>query len=411
MNQDTINKIITVAASSKITKYEWKGRGLAPVGFYSEMAVYYGMMYEKLKAGDSTAKAMIAHEDGAHDVFDHYQSQLNSVGIFTLGASATDRLRALFVIMTGLAGRESSFGFDIGQDASAPTNRTADRAEAGWFQQSWDSLKANPVEIRKIFEYYFDNPTNYQYIYSQHAAVRSGALINYGGGDGARFQQLAKSCPAFAVQACGLALRRLCNAWGPINSWAVEIRPEVDSLYTLVQHFIDDTEVDIETRPSILSLRWIDIAKQEIGFHERGVNLGIERYIRGGKTGGEVGEPWCADFVNYCLETAGFAGTRSAMARSFERSTNFIKLNAPAYGAIVTMWRGSPGSGSGHVFFYMGENVNGVLGLGGNQKDSVCKQYNPHNRIIGYYWPKSAPLPTVGKISVVDNDASDGTEV
>ena len=72
----------------------------------------------------------------------------------------------------------------------------------------------------------------------------------------------------------------------------------------------------------------------------------------------------------------------------------------PALGAIVTMWRGSPSAGTGHVFFYLGENDHGVLALGGNQSDRVCRQYEPRDRIVGYWWPKSVALPMTGKIVV-----------
>jgi hypothetical protein len=72
------------------------------------------------------------------------------------------------------------------------------------------------------------------------------------------------------------------------------------------------------------------------------------------------------------------------------------------------MWRSSPSSGSGHVFFYLGENDKGVLALGGNQSDRVCRQYEPRARITGYWWPKSAALPKVGRILVRDAGARAG---
>jgi hypothetical protein len=74
------------------------------------------------------------------------------------------------------------------------------------------------------------------------------------------------------------------------------------------------------------------------------------------------------------------------------------------------MWRGSPGSGLGHVFFYAGENDRGILALGGNQSDQVCRQYEPHNRIVGYFWPRSVPRPLVGKIIVKDEGQREGSE-
>lgn len=154
---------------------------------------------------------------------------------------------------------------------------------------------------------------------------------------------------------------------------------------------------------------WLTWAQKEVGFHETGNNRGIENYITLAHTG-SLGDPWCAIFVNAGLEVSSYRGTRSAMARSFEHNANFVKLAGPAFGAITTMWRGSPSAGTGHVFYYLGENSNGILALGGNQSDRVCRQYEPRNRVVGYFWPKLAPLPLVGKITIVDGDEGEGTE-
>jgi uncharacterized protein (TIGR02594 family) len=162
-------------------------------------------------------------------------------------------------------------------------------------------------------------------------------------------------------------------------------------------------------KPMPGALPWMAWATKEVGFHESGTNRNIQRYTGPAKCGSE-GDPWCAIFVNAALETANIPGTRSAMARSFERHPNFVKLDGPAYGAITTMWRGSPGAGTGHVFFYLGHiDDSRVLALGGNQSDQVCRQAEPTNRIVGYYWPKSVPLPKTGRISV-DEDAEEGSE-
>jgi uncharacterized protein (TIGR02594 family) len=135
-----------------------------------------------------------------------------------------------------------------------------------------------------------------------------------------------------------------------------------------------------------------------IGFHEKPNNQGLEALIALAKTG-EEGDPWCAIFVNACLESVGIRGTRSPAARSFEHDPNFVQLSAPAFGAIVTNWRGSPASGLGHVYFYAGEDAKGILALGGNQSDQVCYQYEPRNRVVGYWWPKSQLLPVIGPVA------------
>ena len=155
---------------------------------------------------------------------------------------------------------------------------------------------------------------------------------------------------------------------------------------------------------------WLIWAQKEVGFHERPGNRGIQKYIALARCGQE-GDPWCAIFVNAALEANGIRGTRSAMARSFEHDANFIRLSGPALGAVTTMWRGSPSAGTGHVFFYVGENDRGVIALGGNQQDEVKLQGEPRRRITGHWWPRSYPLPKdIGPIRVAMEDLQEGTE-
>src|SRR5262245_36765756 len=155
---------------------------------------------------------------------------------------------------------------------------------------------------------------------------------------------------------------------------------------------------------------WLTAARKEIGFRERPDNRGIERYIRLAHAGSS-GDPWCAIFVNAMLESAGYPGTRSAAARSFEHSQHFARLEGPALGCIATMWRQSKASGLGHVFFYLGENDKGLVALGGNQSDQVLVQYEPCSRVTGYWWPSSYPLPTIGPIIVPDQGHTEGSEL
>ncbi len=185
----------------------------------------------------------------------------------------------------------------------------------------------------------------------------------------------------------------------------------IEGIFDFLAAFWKDTSTGPKTPAA--KTPWMSWALKEEGFHETGTNMGTEKYIdlaKAGSRGALLGEPWCAVWANAGLESQGIPGTRSAMARSFEDHPNFIKLNGPAYGCIVVMWRESKGSGKGHVFYYLGENEKGVLGLGGNQKDSVCRQYHPRNRIVGYYWPKSVPLPVTSAVTVKDEKASGGTE-
>lgn len=175
------------------------------------------------------------------------------------------------------------------------------------------------------------------------------------------------------------------------------------ALFRLIAAFFKNTYTGPQPPPPRAPPRgpyeppWVFIARGQIGFEEKPGNRGIQKFT-GPAQCGQEGDPWCAVFINAMLEMVGLMGTRSAMARSFESSKYFKRLPGPALGCIVTMWRGSKGSGQGHVFFYMGENDNGIVALGGNQKNKVCLQYEPKNRVVGYYWPVTLPAPTCGAI-------------
>lgn len=146
---------------------------------------------------------------------------------------------------------------------------------------------------------------------------------------------------------------------------------------------------------------WFQGAVPEIGFHETGVNQGTQRYIDKAHCGA-LGDPWCAIFVNAMLEQAGIPGTRSPSSQSFRTNPNFVQLAGPAIGAIGVCWRGSPTSGLGHAFFYWGEDAIKVWALGGNENDMVQVEALPKSSatfgLIGYWWPKSVPLPSIGAV-------------
>ena len=138
---------------------------------------------------------------------------------------------------------------------------------------------------------------------------------------------------------------------------------------------------------------------KDLGFHETGDNQDIELFIKQGKCG-HLGDPWCAIWANAKLEECGIPGTRSPSSQSFKNNPNFEQLDAPALGAIAVYWRGSKGSGLGHVGFYMGETATQVLTLGGNESDAVRQQFEPKAQLFGYWWPKSVARPVGGTITV-----------
>ena len=150
---------------------------------------------------------------------------------------------------------------------------------------------------------------------------------------------------------------------------------------------------------------WNRLARTQIGIHEVGDNSGpdVARYIAGAHTGA-LGEPWCAIFANWVFESCGIRGTRSASSQSFRDDQNFVKLDGPAFGAIVVYWRAPRAQGVGHVGFYQKENSTQIFTLGGNESDMVKEEWLPKAAssfgLEGYYWPKAIALPKIGPIIV-----------
>lgn len=143
----------------------------------------------------------------------------------------------------------------------------------------------------------------------------------------------------------------------------------------------------------VAAFSWFDIAMQEL---ERGVsevpgsgaNPRIVEYLRSTSLDGAMAASdetaWCSAFVNFCVEKAGFAGTDSAMARSWlhwGRATD-----TPVTGCIVVFERGAPPSG--HVAFFISRGDSTVKVLGGNQGNRVSIKDYDKSLVLGFRVPR-----------------------
>lgn len=138
---------------------------------------------------------------------------------------------------------------------------------------------------------------------------------------------------------------------------------------------------------------WLTIAFRELGVKEfPGVadNPRIVDYHRSTSLPAPLSSNdethWCSSFVNWSMERAGFEGTNSAWARSWE--TWGLPLDIPRRGCIAVYTR----PGGGHVAFYI-ETVGGkVKHLGGNQGDAVTiASPEREHKLLGYRWPVREP--------------------
>jgi hypothetical protein len=238
MTQETIDQISRIAGESDLARYDWDGRGAAPRGYIKGMAVTFAHVYSKWKAGDSAARVMAAANSGNDniDALSWYDSKFRAAGMNNAAAGAAT-LRHLFVLLIGLGMRESSGRYCEGRDRSA-NNVTADTAEAGLFQMSWNARSASP-ELPKLFAAYSARPEGFLSLFQEGVRCTESDLSNYGTGEGAEFQRLCKSCPAFAAEAAAVGLRAIRKHWGPINRQEAEVRPEGNKLLQQVQDVID----------------------------------------------------------------------------------------------------------------------------------------------------------------------------
>jgi Domain of unknown function (DUF1906)/D-alanyl-D-alanine carboxypeptidase len=245
-------QIVQLAKSSAIARYPWKDRGPASVGYTAGMAVTYASAYARLKAHDPVADRMARVMGRAFrdvrgvlqgDTLAWYNDEFDAIG---LGASSPEqRLRRLFVLLTGLGMRESSGRYCEGRDRSV-SNASANTAEAGLFQMSFDLL-APRAELLDVFHHYQAHPKEgFLDVFSDRVSPppRPKDLENFGppNSAGFAFQKLSKECPAMTVEVAALGLRSVVGHWGPLVRKEAQVRPECSVLFAEVERIVDSSQ-------------------------------------------------------------------------------------------------------------------------------------------------------------------------
>jgi hypothetical protein len=236
----SIDQIVSAAARSAIVRFRWPDRGVAPLGYIKGMALAYARAHCKLKAGNPFAIEMAKAEtnDEVRDALAWYAPEFRALRMKNDTAGA-DTLRHLFVLLIGLGMRESSGRYCEGRDRSA-SNTTAETAEAGLFQTSFNARSSSPL-LPRLFAEYTTRPDGFVEIFKEGVQCRPRDLENFGSGPGADFQKLTKESPAFAAEFAAIGLRNFRKHWGPINRKEAELRPECDAMLLEVQDILDAT--------------------------------------------------------------------------------------------------------------------------------------------------------------------------
>lgn len=230
------SEAIAAALTSPLVAYRWKDRGRAPVGYLKGMAVAFATTYRQLLAKSELALALTVDvgTDADRDGLRIYADELSEAG-----ATSSDRANVLiqvFTLLLGLGMRESSGLHCEGRDLSAQ-NTSAETAEAGLFQVSYDSLGSHPLLEPLVTS--FDGRNDLQEIFDDGATCAASSWRNWGEGEGREFQALTKQCPLFAAQYAGLLLRVRPRHWGPLRLKTAEVPQAAVNLFRKVRTIVD----------------------------------------------------------------------------------------------------------------------------------------------------------------------------
>lgn len=228
-----INEIQTIAQNSTCASYSWAGRGRAPAAYIKGMTLTYARSLCRLKTTMAAPTALVNILSVSAG-----SSSVDALALYGISsASGEEALRALYTLGVGLGMRESSGKYCEGRDMSA-SNTSADTAEAGIFQTSYNSISASS-ELSKLYaEYKADTSKCFLDVYKVGISCGSSSIA--GVGAGADYQAFNKSCPAFASEYAMIMLRVRRSHYGPINRKEAEVAPVCNQMLKSVQTYIEN---------------------------------------------------------------------------------------------------------------------------------------------------------------------------
>ncbi len=232
-----IENITKMTKNSSCANYSWKNRGRAPAAYMAGMGLTFARSLCRERANESTAKLMASKNthDGNRDTITWYENNFDAQNL-EIDVSGPETLRSLYTLGIGLGMRESSGKYCEGYDVSGGASNSSE-AEAGMFQTSYNSVGASS-ELRKIYnEYKADRSKCFLDTFKQGVSCKDRGFI--GSGEGLVFQQLAKSCPAFAAEYAMITLRVLRKHYGPLNRKEAEVVKSCNQMLDAVQEYVE----------------------------------------------------------------------------------------------------------------------------------------------------------------------------
>ena len=252
VQSDSAAQIIAIAENSDCAKVKWgygpnlprsARRGLAPKAYIHGVALVFARAVCKPNRPEINAASAARGAPGTDaektDALTWYDMAFHEAGM-TNDTDGPDTLRHAFTLLVALGIQESSGKYCSGRDRSANFS-TADSAEAGTFQTSWGVSKKIP-QLRLLFERYkADQNGCLLDVFREHVTCSDWDARTWGDGRGAEWQQLTKSCPAFAAEYALVVMRNSGGnrgEFGPIRKRRAQVLSVCDAMLVKVQTLV-----------------------------------------------------------------------------------------------------------------------------------------------------------------------------
>jgi hypothetical protein len=209
--------IIRFAGSSKCAKYSWSGnQGVAPIGYTKGVALLFRKSFCEHIGERQTAVVEMRRPLGSstEDALRFYQDFADIDA-----GTPLKRIEAVYTLALSMGMQESSGWPGAHYDKDGNPNPTVLTAEAGLFQTSYNTLESthqNPALVQLYQSYSADRSRCRYEVFSQGTSKEISEPI--GEGPGADFQQLMKTCPAFATEYVMVMLRIQRSHYGTLGA-------------------------------------------------------------------------------------------------------------------------------------------------------------------------------------------------
>jgi hypothetical protein len=217
-----------------------------PSGYFYGMILNFAKNKCKASATAHSANSFVGRVSGPStqdkDALRRYAG--NSV------LSGQDALIQNYALMLPLGMIESSGQFNEGRDKSA-SNTSSSTAEAGLFQVSYNSTNLGSPKLKRIYQellseynYGKDEEKCMAGVFAQNVKLSKNSA-SAGGGEGRRFQDIMKTCPAFAADYMAALLRTNYRHNGPLIRKEARPRAACVNALTSVAKMIDQGGGDL----------------------------------------------------------------------------------------------------------------------------------------------------------------------